>query len=127
MIEPAPSLFDQAQEQCAEIAHCSAPAQLIPGAIDPDMLGLRAVIAFLAERARDAQQFGHTPESDRALPLKCLPDRALRYIVHAQEDMHFRRDGWQQRAQRHLAQAGALLSAAWDRLAAECEDQEPRP
>lgn len=84
---------------------------------------MNAVERIAAMRAEQVERWGHTPDADLNLPLKVLPDRSIRKIVAAQEDMHFRRGDWRAQALKHLAQAGALLAAAIDRL--EAEDADP--
>ncbi|MEJ6008646.1 hypothetical protein [Novosphingobium aquae] len=78
-----------------------------------------------AERARQVEKFGHSPEADRALPIRHLPLEAQRYLTQAIEDLHFRREGWEQHAIRKLAQAGALICAAIDRIEAEQQPGDP--
>lgn len=73
--------------------------------------------AVMLERERQIS-LGHTPASDLAnLDDKLLPKMAIRKITNAQEDIYFRRQkDWRRHAQRHLAEAAAILLAAWDRL-----------
>ena len=73
--------------------------------------------AVMLHRERQIDR-GHTLASDLAnYDDKKLPRLAIRLIGFALEDMHFRRSkDWRRLAQSHLAEAGALLLAAWDRL-----------
>ena len=81
--------------------------------------------AVLAERIRQIARFGHTPESDAALPLRQLPREAARFLNAAIEDVQFHREGWRQHARRHLIRAAAMILAAMDRIEAEPEQPDP--
>jgi hypothetical protein len=72
--------------------------------------------AVMAQRTRQIAHFGHTPDKDLGLRPSVLPDRAIRYLVNAQEDLQFRRGEYRASARRHLAQAGAMVLAAIDYL-----------
>ena len=85
----------------------------------------RAIEAVLAERTRQIAKFGHTPESDAALPLKQLPREAARFLTAAIEDVQYQRDAWRNHARRHLIRAAAMILAAMDRIEAEPRDEDP--
>lgn len=107
--------------------NCPLPADLRPPVLggqgdhvaqgDGDAVRPRsATDHIMLRRLRQLQQFGHTPEQDLTLRARVLPDQAIRKIVNAIEDMQFHRPDWRARAQLHLADAGALICAAWDYL-----------
>lgn len=71
--------------------------------------------AMLAERTRAAERFGHTLERDLRRRPAVLPDRAIRALVHVQEDFHFKPgDNWRDLARKHAIEAGALVLALLD-------------
>lgn len=91
-----------------------AGAQVARSAVAPQM---SAFAAMRQRRTRQIAEFGHTPAADLKLRRNVLPDRAIRSLVHALEDMQFQhQDNWRALAQRHLADAGAFVAAAWDYL-----------
>lgn len=77
--------------------------------------------------AREEQQarWGHTPEADLRLSIRQLPRLAWEKLRFASDDLHFRKGNWREQALKHLAQAGALIAAAIDRI--EGEDQPGDP
>lgn len=90
------------------------------------MTGPMTGIARIAA-AREEQQskWGHTPEADLRLPLGHLPRLAGEKVRFASDDLHFHKPNWREQAVKHLAQAGALIAAAIDRI--EAEDQPGAP
>lgn len=103
----------------------------------PDGLTLAIVAEVLAERMRQVEQFGHTPEADMALPLSALPiaaqfklDRATKALVrdlaqaqdrtraavdHAQFNNHAP-------ARANLIRAAAMILAAVARIDGEARN-----
>lgn len=77
---------------------------------------LHALEPIIAERRRQIEEFGHTPDKDLTLRPSVLPDRAIRYLVSVHEDLQFRRGDFIANARRHAAQAGAMVAAIIDWL-----------
>ena len=80
-----------------------------------------AIDLIIERRIEQIVRFGHTPEKDRQLPRGTLPREAQRYLTHAIEDLHFGGGDPEarKRALRHLAQTGAIIIAAIERLKSE--------
>ena len=106
----------------------AATGAFVPVAAIEDVLAERAPAAWTAvldERRRQIAKFGHTPQSDAALPLKQLPREAARFVNMAIEDCQFQRADWRTAARKHLIRAGAMILAAMDRIEAEPEEEFP--
>ncbi len=86
-------------------------------------VSVESVDAIIAERERQIVGFQHTAEQDALLPVCFLPKQARAYMEGAIDEMMFARSGWENRARRKLAKAGAFTLAALDRLAAEGGDR----
>lgn len=106
----------------------------------PDRLTLAIVAEVLAERMRQVEAFGHTPDADMALPLSALPiaasfklDRATRALVkdlaHAQDRARAAADHAQFNnrapARANLIKAAAMILAAVARIDGDAEGIAP--
>jgi hypothetical protein len=80
---------------------------------------VQSIEDVLTERERQIIAFNHTPEQDALLPVGHLPKQARAFLEGAIDEIMFQREGWQQRARRKLAKAGAITLASIDRLSAE--------
>ena len=74
-----------------------------------------AMEQVLALRVRQIEQFGHTPESDAATPLRHFAQELSRAAQAFTEDVQFNKPV--DHMQRHLIKLGALTLAAIDRVA----------
>lgn len=86
----------------------------------PETVPVGSIEAVIAERIRQVEQFGHTPEDDLKLELGVLPKEARQYLSSALDELHFRRAGWRDRYRFRLKKAGAMILAALD----QCEEQK---
>lgn len=80
----------------------------------PLMANGAAIDAIAAERWRQIDELGHTPQADAARPYRFLDAEAHRNLNYAREDVHYKKGDWQAHARRHLARAGALVLAMHD-------------
>lgn len=74
-----------------------------------------AMEAVLALRVRQIEEFGHTPESDAAAPLRHFAQELARAAQAFAEDVQFNKPT--DHMHRHLVKLGALALAAIDRVA----------
>lgn len=85
----------------------------------PAAIPVGSMERVMAVREEQIVTFGHTPQEDAALPVNYLPEQARKYLTDAKDEIMRHAPGWQDRASRKLARAGALVLAAMDRLELE--------
>lgn len=103
--------FGSARDAQQAAGQPAPPAPAIPTAAMADLAALRA---------HQIHHFGHTPASDCALPLRHLPQAAMRAGQAVQDDIHFK-PAERTRMRAHALKAASLWLAFADRLDAEPE------
>lgn len=90
--------------------------EIVPGAA-VSYIPVAAMEQVLTLRVRQIEQFGHTPESDAATPLRHFAQELARAAQAFAEDVQFNKSP--DNMHRHLVKLGALALAAIDRVALE--------